>query len=58
MRLVKYRDAGMSTYTYFWVNESERLSSPFFDSEKDALDWIDNERNTDTIPAVHQTLPD
>jgi L-arabinose isomerase len=38
--LVKYRDAGMSTYTYFWKNEQERVVSPFFDSEKEAYDWI------------------
>ncbi len=38
--LVKYRDAGMSTYTYFWKNEEERVVSTFFDSEKEALDWI------------------
>lgn len=40
LTLVKYRDAGMNTYTYFWKNEEERLSSPFFDSEKEALEWI------------------
>ena len=42
MKLIKYRDAGMNTYTYFWVNESnERLNSPFFDSEKEAKDWAE-----------------
>lgn len=48
MRLVKYRDAGMNTYTYFWVNEEERLSSPFFDSEKDAHDWLENKDEHET----------
>lgn len=38
--LVKYRDAGMATYTYFWKNEEERVVSPFFDSEKEAYAWI------------------
>ena len=38
--LVKYRDSGMNTYTYFWKNEEERVVSPFFDSEKDANEWI------------------
>jgi L-arabinose isomerase len=38
--LVKYRDSGMNTYTYFWKNEEERVVSPFFDSEKEAYDWI------------------
>ena len=38
--LVKYRDTGMHTHTYFWKNEHERMVSPFFDSEKEAYDWI------------------
>lgn len=37
--LVKYRDAGMQTYTYFWKNENEQLVSPVFDSEADAMTW-------------------
>lgn len=41
MTLVKYRDAGMSTYTYFYVNENQRMVSPFFDSEQEALEWFD-----------------
>ncbi len=40
LTLVKYRDAGMNSYTYFWKNEQERVASPFFDSEKEAYDWI------------------
>jgi L-arabinose isomerase len=40
LTLVKYRDSGMHTHTYFWKNEEERVASPFFDSEKEALDWI------------------
>ena len=38
--LVKYRDSGMNTYTYFWKNEQERVVSPFFDSEKEANEWL------------------
>lgn len=38
--LVKYRDAGMPTYTYFWKDENERITSPFFDTEKEAWGWI------------------
>jgi len=41
--LVKYRDAGMQTYTYFWKNENEQIVSPFFNSETEAMDWT-NER--------------
>lgn len=40
LTLVKYRDAGMNTYTYFWKNEEQRVSSPFFNSEQEALDYI------------------
>lgn len=39
MKLVKYRDAGMSTYTYFWNNESNHTVSPYFDTESEALSW-------------------
>lgn len=42
LTLVKYRDAGMNTYTYFWKNEEERVASPFFDSENEAHDWLKN----------------
>lgn len=38
--LVKYRDAGMPTYTYFWKDENERIASPFFATEKEAWEWI------------------
>lgn len=48
MTLVKYRDAGMNTYTYFWKNEEERVSSPFFDSEKEAMDWIKEKKEYPT----------
>jgi len=37
--LVKYRDAGMQTYTYFWKNENNNVVSPYFDSEADAMAW-------------------
>jgi hypothetical protein len=38
--LIKYRDNGMNTYTYFWKNEQQRVVSPYFDSENDAYQWI------------------
>lgn len=40
LELIKYRDAGLHTYTYFWVNEKRHVISPYFDSEEEALDWI------------------
>lgn len=39
MKLIKYRDAGMHTYTYFWVDDNERMCSPFFNSEAEAIEW-------------------
>ena len=38
--LLKYRDAGMNTYTYFWVSSEKRIVSPYFDSEEEAHEWI------------------
>jgi hypothetical protein len=40
MELVKYRDAGMNTHTYFWVNDQGQAISPFFDSEDRAQEWL------------------
>ena len=45
--LIKYRDIGMPTYTYFWKNEAESIVSPFFDSEKDAYQWIKEQNEYD-----------
>ena len=41
MELVKYRDAGMHTYTWFYVNEKQQCISPFFNSEEEAKEWFD-----------------
>jgi hypothetical protein len=41
MKLVQYRDAGLPTYTYFWVSEDHRVLSPYFDSAKEAEDWLE-----------------
>jgi hypothetical protein len=37
-KLIKYRDAGMSTYTYFWTIDG-RVVSPYFDDETTAKEW-------------------
>jgi hypothetical protein len=37
--LIKYRDAGMQTYTYFWKDENQHTVSPFFNSEEEAMAW-------------------
>ena len=40
MNLVKYRDAGMKTYTYFWVkDDSKAVISPYFNTVTEAEDW-------------------
>jgi hypothetical protein len=41
MKLVHHRDAGMMTYTWFYVNDTNHCVSPFFDTEKEAIDWFD-----------------
>lgn len=40
MELVKYRDQGMATYTWFWIDQNQQIASPFFDSQEQALDWL------------------
>jgi hypothetical protein len=37
-KLIKYRDAGMNTYTYFWTIDG-RVVSPYFDHEQPAKEW-------------------
>ena len=39
MELVRYRDWGMPTYTWFWINSQNQVISPYFDSEADAVKW-------------------
>lgn len=38
--LVRYRDAGLPTFTYFWVSSEKRIVSPYFDSEEEAHKWM------------------
>lgn len=45
VNLIKYRDAGMHTYTFFWVNDKHQVISPYFDSENEAKEWLENERS-------------
>lgn len=39
LELIKYRDAGMQTYTYFWNDQNGQIASPWFESEVDAMAW-------------------
>jgi len=41
MQLLKYRDAEMTTYTWFYVSDQQHIVSPYFDSEQAALAWFD-----------------
>lgn len=45
-KLIKYRDAGMNTYTYFWTING-RVVSPYFDHENDAKEWKYEDISTD-----------
>lgn len=40
MELIKYRDSGMNTYTYFWIDSKKHCVSPYFDSSTDATEWF------------------
>jgi hypothetical protein len=43
--LISHRDAGLPTYTWFWVKGTEngnRVVSPYFNSDKEAILWADN----------------
>jgi hypothetical protein len=42
MTLINYRDAGMITHTWFWVDHKGRMISPFFDSEQQAREWAES----------------
>lgn len=39
-KLISYRDAGLPTFTYFWINDQEKVCSPYFDSEQEAHSWM------------------
>lgn len=40
MKLIQYRDWGMSTYTWFWVTDDDKVVGPYFNSENDANEWM------------------
>ena len=54
MKLIKYRDWGMPTHTYFWVTEDDKPLSPYFDNTVEAEKWLEStgfavEEKTDKI---------
>ena len=40
--LIKYRDAGLHSYTWFWINEHNQVISPYFNTEEEAKNWANN----------------
>ena len=50
--LVNIRDPGLPTHTWFWTKEKLSAGnhtirvSPFFNSEKDAKKWMEENRDT------------
>jgi hypothetical protein len=48
IELVKYRDWGMHTFTYFWVNKNRNIVSPYFESEDAAMKWAE-EKNRGNV---------
>jgi hypothetical protein len=44
MQLIKYRDWGISTHTYFWVNRNDQVLSPYFDSQEQAETWLNEQK--------------
>ena len=40
MKLIEYRDSGMHTYTYFYVDDKDHPCSPFFDTAREAENWL------------------
>ena len=60
IELIKYRDAGMMTYTYFWVNSKRHMISPYFDNEHDAITWsldVYRTRQTENIECERTDSP-
>ena len=42
MQLIQYRDSGLHTYTYFWIDDDRRVMSPYFDASSEAYEWLDS----------------
>lgn len=51
-KLIKYRDAGMMTFTYFWTDDKEQIVGPFFDTEKLAEEWFLNNMKSEDNAAI------
>lgn len=50
MKLIKYSDAEIPTFPYFWVNSDGRCVSPFFDTERAAYEWLLEQQDKDKAP--------
>ena len=50
IKLIKHRDPGLPTYTWFWIDSNEKLASPFFNTENEALSWAKHRE----VPTLEQ----
>lgn len=56
MKLIRYRDWGMTTHTWFWVTNDDKTVGPYFDDEESAKKWMEEqiekvkEANDNPIP--------
>lgn len=41
--LIKYRDLGMATHTYFWITEKNTIYGPYFNTEQEATEWLNKQ---------------
>ena len=41
MKLVKCRDVGMWTYTWFYLGDTGHVVSPYFETERKAQAWFE-----------------
>ena len=44
LKLDAYKDYGFNTITWFYKDSSDRMVSPFFDSIKEAEEWLTKEK--------------
>ena len=40
--LIKSRDPGLPSFTFFWMKDN-KIVSPYFDDEKDSIEWFENQ---------------
>lgn len=43
MKLIRYRDWGMPTHTWFWVTNDDKIVGPYFNDEESANKWMEEQ---------------